>query len=207
MKLCKTFVAILAVTALAAGCGARQQVSGRTAPDVDRKLTRFSYIEEGSIVTFIVSTKAARYRDDAGYMPLQISVANTGLRRITIGRESFTLVDEQGNRYPLAGPRELLESYNFLDMDGTLGELLGVLPDNKFAAFSRFNSNFSPDRGIPEIGGSSLVRDELTLPKFGYIIDTIYFPRPATGIKGHRFELFLDAPELENPVFVKFEVQ
>ena len=36
---------------------------------------------------------------------------------MTLTRESFTLVDSDGNRYPVAGPKELLQSYEFLDFD------------------------------------------------------------------------------------------
>ncbi len=54
---------------------------------------------------------------------------------------------------------------------------------------------------------STVVRDVVYLPKFGYLIDYIYFPRPVTGIKDQRFELFLESQSLEQPVFVKFEVK
>ncbi len=47
----------------------------------------------------------------------------------------------------------------------------------------------------------------MTLPKFGYLVDFLYFPRPKTGVLNQRFELFLDAPELPDPVFVKFEIR
>jgi hypothetical protein len=30
---------------------------------------------------------------------------------------------------------------------------------------------------------------------------------PATGLKGHKFELAMTAPELTDPIFVKFEVK
>ncbi len=201
-------VPVLALLALAAlgGCAARQEIRGGEAADLDRKYTTFSWIEEGDLVTLVVNTKAARYREDAAYVPLEIALANTGLRRLTLSRESFTLLDAAGNRYPLASPRELLENYTYLDMDADLRELGGIMSGNKFAAFSRYPSKFSPDRRV-ERGESDLVRDRLTLPRYGYIVDQLYFPRPAGDLVGGRFELFVDAPELENPVFVKFEVK
>jgi hypothetical protein len=52
-----------------------------------------------------------------------------------------------------------------------------------------------------------VVRERVTLPKFGYLIDTLYFPRPMTGVRGHRFEVHMDSESLEDPVFVKFEVR
>ena len=51
------------------------------------------------------------------------------------------------------------------------------------------------------------VRDVVQVPRNGYVIDFIYFPTPETGVRGQRFELFMDAPELPDPVFVRFEVR
>jgi hypothetical protein len=36
--------------------------------------------------------------------------------------------------------------------------------------------------------------------------DILYFPHPKGRVPGHRFELWLRAPELQEPVFVKFRV-
>ena len=36
--------------------------------------------------------------------------------------------------------------------------------------------------------------DTVSLPRYGYLIDMIYFPAPTTGLKGHRFELTMSAP-------------
>jgi hypothetical protein len=185
-----------------AACATRQPIEGRKAGELDRKLSTFTYIEEGKLVTLIVNVVAARDREGAGYMPLQIAVANNGLRQLILTRESFTLVDENKNRYPAASPQELIEGYNFLNLDRHMSELGGIVA-NKFAAYQRYPSNFSPTEDFARL---AVVRDLVSLPKFGYMIDFIYFPEPPGGIRGHRFELFLDSPSLEDPVFVKFEV-
>ena len=199
-------LACLAVVAgLLTGCVGRQKIEGdRQAPDLDRKLSTFVYIEEGEIASLIVNTQPARFRDGAPYVPFQIAVANRGLRTMLISRESFELVDEEGNRYPAAGPRELLDGYEYLDLDRTptLANLEGIIVD-RFAANTRYESNFSPTRTA--ISGT--VRERVVLPRHGYIVDFIYFPAPRSGVKGHRFDLFLRAPEMRDPVFVKFEVR
>jgi len=141
------------------------------------------------------------------HIPIEISVANSGLKQLTLTRESFVLVDAEGNRYPAAGPKELLENYEFLDLDRRLQEIEGVT-FNRFATYTIYPSKFSPTRRNPvRPGESSLVRDSITVPKFGYLIDFLYFPRPTQGVMGRKFELFMSAPELEHPVFVKFEVK
>src|SRR5262245_27081731 len=187
-------------------CATRQEIVGQQVQGVDRKLSAFAYIEEGNLVTFIVDTRSTRNREADAYIPLEIAVANRSVKKLTITRESFTLVDEQGNRYPCAGPKELQENYEYLDMDRGLAELADIV-FNRFAAFTRHPSKFSPTRTIsPDPFVSNLVRDQLELPKFEYIIDFIYFPKPKTGLLNHRFDLFLATPELQEPIFVKFAV-
>ena len=197
------FACTLAVATLClGGCASRQPMRGQETTGLDRKLSTFAFIEEGDLVTFVVGTKAARYRDGTAFMPVEIALANTGVKSLLVTRELFTLVDEQGNRYPAASPTELIQGYEFLDLDReSFAELRSILT-SKFAAFQAYPSKLSPTR---ELG--AIVRDNVTLPKFGYFIDYLYFPKPATGIKGHKFDLFLASPSLPDPVFVKFAVE
>ena len=181
-------IAPILVAALAVSCGSRQPIVGEKASDLDRKLSTFAFIEDGDLVTFIVDTRAARFRDESAYMPVEICIANRRLRTLSLTRESFTLIDEEGNRYPAAGPQELIERYKYLDIDRSgFAELEGIV-FNKFAAFHRYPSKFSPTRegnfGKVLAGGSELVRDRINLPKFGYLLDFIYFPRPSDGLMG-----------------------
>ncbi len=194
-------VGVAATVWLAGACATKDPIRGREVSGLDRKLSTFAYIEEGDLITLIVDTWAARDRDEQAYLPLEVAVANTGVRSLTLSRESFTLIDGQGNRYPMATPAELIEGYDFLDFDRNLSEVEGIV-NARFAAFTRFASNFSPQRAA---GG--VIVDRTHVPRFGYIIDFIYFPKPVTGILGQRFELFLDAPQLADPVFVRFEVR
>jgi hypothetical protein len=203
----RSFVlALFALALLTAACAARQPLRGQETDGLDRKLSTFAFIEEGDLVTFIVGTRATRYREKSAYMPLEICIGNNGLKQLTLTRESFVLIDEEGNRYPAANPRELMESYQFLDLDRTSLSELDDIVFNKFAAYTRYGSKFSPTH-MASTGRSNLVRDLVSLPKFGYIIDFIYFPAPATGLKGHRFELFMESQELAEPVFLKFIVE
>jgi hypothetical protein len=190
---------------LSVACATRQPVVGQETRGADRKLSTFVYVEEGKIGTLLVGTRAAQYRRGDAYVPLEISVANRGLRQLTLTRESFTLVDDAGRRYPCAGPAELLSRYEFLDLDRRLQEIAEIV-FNRFSAYTRYPSQFSPlRRGSSVPGTSTLVRDAVYLPRYGYIIDMLYFPMPDGGIEsGRRFELFLDAPELEQPIYCTF---
>ena len=202
--ICAAAAACLLVLAGSCATGLKE-MRGTPAADVDRTLSPFSHIEEGDLVLLVVGTKAARDRDNSGYVPLEIVVANKGLRQLALTRESFTLIDDEGNRYPVATPRELLAGYEFLDLDRSpiLSELPGVV-GNKVAAYSRYPSKFSPTRQAVNAG---VVQDLVSLPRYGYLYDYIYFPRPADGVRGKRFELFVESQHLETPVFVKFVVR
>ena len=105
---------------LAASCATRQPMTGQVAPSVDRKLSTFAYIEEGKLATFVVDTRATRYRGQDAYIPIEIAIGNTGVKQLTLTRESFTLVDDKGDRYPCASPKELLDNYDYLDLDRDL---------------------------------------------------------------------------------------
>ncbi len=200
-------VVVVAATLVLPSCATREPLRGQEAPATDRKLSTFAFIEEGDLASLIVSTKATRYRGKDPYVPLELCLANRGLKKITLTRESFTLLDADGRRYPCAGPRELMERYDFLDLDRRLMELEDIV-FHRFANFVRYDSKFSPTRTpSPDPAVSNLVHDRVTLPEFGYLIDLIYFPKPESGLVGKPLELFVSAPELRNPIFVKFVVQ
>ena len=194
------------VLVLAASCATKQPMTGQEVTGLDRKLSTFAYIEEGKLATFIVDTRATRYRGKDLYIPVEIAIANRGVKVLTLTRESFTLVDENGNRYPCASPKELLEHYDFLDLDRDLEELNEIV-FNRFGAMTRYPCNFSPTHFAARDGQSRVVIDRVQIPQYGYVLDMIYFPMPATGLRGHPFELTLTAPELTDPIFVKFEVK
>jgi len=196
-------VAVILLVLGVVGCSEHRSKPPREVGGLDDKLSTFAWKEDGNLIALIVDTRAARYVEEADYMPLEITVANRGLKELVLTRESFTLVDETGQKYPVVGPQELLENYDFLDRDRqTLAELFGIV-DQKFSTFTLYPSKLSPSR----TGG--VVRDQVTLPKFGYMVDFIYFPKPATGVKDHKFELQMSSPALpadNNPIFVKFMV-
>ncbi len=192
---------------LLVSCAGRRELRGQQTTGLDRKLSTYAYIEDGDLIDLIVGTRPARYRDDSAFMPVEIAIANRRLKQLTLSRESFVLVDNDGNHYPCASPQELLEGYQFLDWDRepSVSELYALI-DTKYAAFTRYPSKFSPTRQI-QTSRYGIVLDRVALPKFGYLMDMLYFPKPASGIKGSQFELFVSAPELQDPVFVRFEVK
>ena len=167
-------------------------------PDVDFKLTNTAYMEEGDLVAFVVSVRAALQREDSNYVPFQIAIMNKGLTGLTVNREFFELIDEDGKRYAPVGFEELRQGYGSTDLDRRLGDIEGVI-ENKYQTYEQQPSTLTPSFDRPTL----LVTK---LPRFSYLVDWLYFPMPEGGIKERRFELFLNAPELPDPVFVRFRV-
>ena len=122
-------------------------------------------------------------------------------------REHLPITVEHAHVVVRLGPVDTHEDHRELLLPPAakpLEEGHGALMDQ--CSLARYPSNFSPTRAL-SVGGTNIVRDLVSLPKHGFLIDFIYFPAPATGIRDQPFELFVDSPDLETPVFVKFEVR
>lgn len=198
-------IVVMAVALTAVACAGRRPMRGGEVGGLDRKLSTFTFIEEGDLVTLIVNTRATRYRENTDFIPIEFALANHALRSLTLSRESFLLIDEQGRRYHVANPRDLLASYDFLELDRRLNEIPNLV-FNRFAAFTRYRSSLSPTRVPPAGAEPATVWERVAVPKSGYIIDMLYFPRPRGGVLNQKFELQLTTTELPHPIFVKFEV-
>lgn len=167
-----------------------------------RTLTPFSFIEEGRLVVLIVGVEAARHREDAEFVPLVVAVGNKRVRpALRLSRESFYLVDSEGNRIEMASYEEILARYPSMEMDRRLLGDRGFIP-SKFDVYMRIPAKFFP---IP--GRIGVVQDRVEIPTLGYMENLLYFPMPAGGLKGRHFDLFLDCPPLEDPIFVTFEIR
>jgi len=169
--------------------------------ELDYKLGPFTYLEEGKLVGLAVGTQAALYREKEKYMPLAIGLANKDAATLRLSRESFVLQDENGRRYPVVPYAEFKESYGPQTMDRTLTTFIDIFISH-FPNFSRSSSNFFPDRA-----GGGLIIDSIEVPRWYYVIDLLYFPRPESGVVGRRFELHVSSPGLPDEVFVKFQVK
>lgn len=166
---------------------------------LDPTLRQSTYIEEGNLVALIVSTRPTRFRLSRDYIPLEIAVVNKGLEKLSLTPESFTLV-AGGKEYAVAGSEELRKNYGSVDVDRNFLEA-GPAVASRFSSYTLVPSNMTPGFDQP------IARDRVFLPRFSYIHDVIYFPRPPGEIVSQPLELFLRAPELPNPVFVRFEVR
>lgn len=201
-------VTLLGLTlTLASGCA----TSGASLPQeegLNPRLTRFAYLEEGKLVTLAADTEALRNRDKQKVIPVAIVIANNGLPRLTLTRESLTLIDDQGRRYALASVPEGRKIGALAVHDYRLSEYFFGVLSNRFTAHTFLRTVFFPipvtERGFEQRG---LLQEYTELPKQSWTYDIVYFPHPEGSILGRKFELWLNTKELEQPVFVKFAVR
>ena len=134
-------------------------------------------------------------------MPVEIAIVNRGMKSLSLTRESFSLVDASGRRYPLAGPKELKAGYHgSIDLDRRRFTEAAPIVFGKYASYNRVPSNFSPAFDDP------IALDRVFLPRYSYIVDFLYFPSMQPYKLGDPLELDVSAPELANPLFVRFTV-
>lgn len=196
-------IAVLALSCATAGCVPALQTESEivAAGRLDAKLANSAWIADGEQVALVVSSRATRFRLKRAYVPVEVAVVNRGLKSLSLSRESFTLVDVRGRRYPLAGRKELGEGYRgSVDLDRRSFPEIEAIALAKYQSFSRIPSNFSPGFN------NAIALDRVFLPRLAYMVDFLYFPTPEEYVPGEPLELRVAAPELENPAFVRFTV-
>ncbi|GAB4367694.1 MAG: hypothetical protein Kow0062_00240 [Acidobacteriota bacterium] len=198
--LSRAAVTVALALGLAAGGCASLPTRDADARWAHPKLSLNSYIEHGDLVTLVVGTRPAYVRRDKAYMGVEFAVANNGLDQLTVSREGFSLLDDQGRQFPAVGPEELREAGYSVDLDRRLGEVLPVLLD-RFQSYSFVPSNLTPGFVDP------VERSPVELQRFSWTYGFLYFPYPTEQTGVQRYELQFDAPELEDPIVVRFLLQ
>lgn len=160
-----------------------------------------TYRERVGPVTVLVDSYPASLRTESDYIPLHVAVGlKSGAPDVTITRETFTLIDAQGNRVPAAGPLEIRENYGMVTFDASLMRIRPLVVGQQFTGSLPLRSNFYPDAK-----GIGVVQDTVYLGPYTWFHDVFYFPRPAAGFDGV-LRLRLEGGGLEEPIEVKFRV-
>jgi len=197
-----------ALILLGAGCGKPvMEQSGSGSDGLDHRLLRHTYVEDGRLVTFAVNTDATRRREKSPYVPIGIVIANNGTSALTVDRESLILIDDTGQRYPMATVQEFktLGTRPLVDLQAS--SQFATLFYNRLQGRNRVSSVFFPIQVTePGYQGRGVVLDVIEIPRDAWIIDVVYFPHPANEMRGRRYELWFKARELADPIFVRFAV-
>ncbi len=196
---------ILGAALLGLSCASAQKLPQE--PGFNPRLTPTTYLEEGQIAALAVDTEAAAWREKEPFIPLPASVLNKGLMRITLTRESFTLVDEAGNRYPLASVDEGRSIGPLASIDWRMSSRFFDVIATSYTAWSYERAVFFPNALTdPPYARRSLLRDRVELYRWSWMADILYFPHPKGPVQNHKFELWVTAPELPDPLFVRFRI-
>lgn len=178
-------------------------------PGYSPRLTRFTYLEEGKLVALAADTQATIQREKQKFVPVGVAIANLGLpTSLTLNRESFTLVDDQGKKYSLATVQEARSLAGLQTYDLKLEEPFVSVLTTRFTTLQPVPMVFFPVQTTdPQYARRGIVRDRVELPLRSWAWDILYFPHPEGKLKGRKYELWLAAPELKEPVFVRFAVK
>lgn len=176
-------------------------------PGFHPRLMPRTFLETGQLMDLAVDTSAARLRLNNKFIPLGISVATQRLNKLTITREAFTLVDEAGHRYPLATIAESRAMGEITVADLRVSELWLEAMASRYHSHILQRMVFFPSTSNDSrVRNRSLVTERVELGKRMWTWDIMYFPRPEGELIGKKLELWMTAPELKEPVFVKFRI-
>ncbi len=201
----RALVLVVVMVALTgSGCSVFQRKLPQD-PGTNPRLGPQTYLEEGDLVALSVDVSAATQREASPLVPLAVSIADNGVRGLTLGRESFTLVDKEGNRYPLASVAEAKDANVAADYQSA--RLFFEIVGTTYRGYTYVPCSFFPPTMRDPLRRQRIVRDNVELEPRLWTADLLYFPHPKGTLVGRDFELWMSAPQLKEPVFVKFRVK
>lgn len=197
---------VLWVTLTGVGCSTLSKLPQE--PGFDPRLTRFTYISETDQADLAVDTEATRLREDSKFIPLAVGFVNITELRATITRDSFTLIDDQGKRYPLASVQDVRSMGSLRTYDQRLMRNFRSIFYTRYSSWTQVQAVFFPiNTPDPAFRGLGLLYDTIQVPKMGWFSDMLYFPHPEGILKGRPLQLEVKTPEMKAPVVVKFQVR
>jgi hypothetical protein len=174
-------------------------------PETQPKVDKWTYVETGEIVTFVVDVRVSREAEDLDYLPLEVGIANRGKRELGIGRESFVLVDDEGREYPMAGIAEVREAKLPIALIQLLGHFDGGYLAFRYPTWPRVETTFFPvGDADPRLTRYSVRKDDFLLRSGEWFWDLFYFPKPEGFSPGTRYRLVFKAEPLEVPIVIRF---
>lgn len=173
-------------------------------PGLHPRLTPFTYLEKGKLIAFAVDVEAARQREGSDLVPFGIGVADLGIKRLVLTRESFTLVDDAGRRYAMASLQEMRAAAVAPDFDSRVTRNFFSVWAARFKPWPRVPTSFFP---LARLHGNPLVRDRFELYRRSWMYDLVYFPHPEGKLLGRKYEMWIDSEQLPEPTLVKFTIK
>jgi len=190
---------LLSLVTAACVTGGRSAITGvDQGTRVSPSLARGMYYEEGRLVFFGVNSGLAQFRLKDDLLPLEIAVGNKSLKRLTVGPEGITLreVGQGGRAWPMATPSETVSGNLRSQFDRNLQPVSFLeVVRLQLAGMKYIPTTFGLRPGNYEMSRTA------TLTSNTWTFSQVWFPNPGGELKGKLYEVWLEAPELEEPVF------
>ncbi len=186
------------VLTVAAGCiaGSRGTGSSKSRSQASPTLAPYIHFEEGDLAFFAVNTQLARLSLEEDLLPLEVAIANKSLELLTVAPELITLRDAAGNLWPVASAKESAGK----SLQSRFARNLQPVP---FPDVVRLR--FSTYQALPATygfrPGDYTMARTVEMRKRTWIYAQIWFPNPGGDLKGKEFEVWLNSPELPDPIF------
>jgi hypothetical protein len=197
--LCRFVAATLLLFPGLVGCA-----SSRSAPPQDVSpvqapsptLAPSIFYEEGNLVFLGVNAHLARFHLDKELIPFEIAIANRGLHTLTVTPERITLRTAAGQRFPVAQPEESTGS----SLRSSFDRKLMPVPFDEILELRFSTYQFVPlTTGLR--GGNQTISRTVKMARNSWTMAQVWFPHPGEEMKGKVYEIWLEAPELTDPVF------
>lgn len=182
-----------------AGCGSSRPVAQQDLQPMREPSSTLApsiFYEEGDLVFLGVNAHLARFHLDKELIPFEIAIANRGLHTLTVSPESITLRTARGRRFPVAQPEESVGSSLRSSFDRQLMPVPFI--DILELRFSTYQ--FVPLTTGLRAGNQTISRT-VKMARNSWTMAQVWFPHPGEEMKGKLYEVWLEAPELTDPVF------
>jgi hypothetical protein len=190
---------LVAVILLATGCVMSRSTAPATSPSApvaSPTLAPSIFYEEGDLVFLGVNVHITRFSLDADLLPVEIAIANKGIEQLSVSPEHITLRSPDGDAWPMASEEESAGSSLRSEFDRRLMPV-------PFADAVKLR--FPNYRSVPSTfglrGGNRSMTRTVEMRKNSWTLTQIWFPNPGGELKGKLYEVWLDSPELPEPVF------
>lgn len=169
-----------------------------------KKISIFGFKSEVSGVKLMVDTELARLRGGEQFMPLLVWLGHSEKKSIVVKRESFTLVDPEGNVNPLPSYEEVVKQYgaSLIGFDYKILRNKDDYGKMDFLSCRRIGQvSFFPNPSSPGV-----LYDNVELPNRSYFRTLLYFPNKAARPEG-QYRLSFKEHEKDLVIEVPFDVK
>lgn len=159
-----------------------------------KKLSATGFVGRTGEITVIADTDLASHAGEAPYLPLIVWVGHQESRPIKAVRDSFVLVDPNGQKHQLAGLSEVRKAYGSNLLSADRSRLRAQAEHYQYAEMEFDYARPIPRvTFFPDLASSEVMYDEVELPRDTYFRTLLYFSNPGGRPTGLFTLVFTDS--------------